>query len=217
MEKIRKNANNIMWVEYWIRKAHPSCADYELYAEKYDESRWICEIKLPLINKTVRSISDEEVKALLNASNKASKLIDEYMKEHPELEITNSYKSKRWEVTSDENGRVKSIGMSVEWRKRLGRQTQKKVELSAVTITKALEKINKINNTTEGLFVKAYDVKLFGNKTGEEIDNQVYEMTRKEYSESLNTCSISVGDDFVIVIGYAKVKESIDDEKSELC
>ena len=58
MEKIKfkKNANNIMWVEYWIRKAHPSFEEYELTADKYDDCRWICEINLPLINKTVKSI-----------------------------------------------------------------------------------------------------------------------------------------------------------------
>ena len=217
MEKIRKSANNIMWVQHWIKSVNHSSKDYEIYAEKYDESRWICEIELPLINKKVRSISDKEVSVLLNASNKAAKLINEYMKTHRDLNVTNAFKNKRWEIVSDDNGNFISLGMSSKWKKRLGRQTQKKVELSAVTIAKALEKINKINNVTEGLFVKAYDVKLFGNKTREEIDKQVYEMTSKEYSESLNTCSISVSDDFVIVVGYAKVKESIDDEKSELC
>lgn len=28
--KIKKNVNNIMWVEYWIQKVHPSFEDYEL-------------------------------------------------------------------------------------------------------------------------------------------------------------------------------------------
>ena len=109
-QQFKKNANNIMWVEYWIRKAHPSFEEYELYAEKYDNYRWICEIELPLINKTVKSISEKEVNAMLNASEKAAKLINEYMKEHPELVIKNSFKGKRWEIVSDENGKFLSMG-----------------------------------------------------------------------------------------------------------
>ena len=72
--KIKKNANNIMWAEYWIQKAHPSFEDYELSASKYDDYRWICEIELPLINKTVKSISEKEVNAMFNASEKAANL-----------------------------------------------------------------------------------------------------------------------------------------------
>lgn len=33
--KIKKNVNDIMWVEYWIKKAHPSFEDCKLTVEKY--------------------------------------------------------------------------------------------------------------------------------------------------------------------------------------
>ena len=62
--KIKQNANNIMWVEYWIRQAHPTFKNYELSIERYDDYRWICEITLPIINKTVRSISETEINAM---------------------------------------------------------------------------------------------------------------------------------------------------------
>ena len=96
--------------------------EYELTADKYDDYRWICEINLPLINETVKSISEKEINAMLNASEKAAKLIDEYMKNHPELEIRNMFKGKRWEINGDENGKFLSMGMSSAWRSEQGKR-----------------------------------------------------------------------------------------------
>ncbi len=139
IKRINQNANNIMWVEYWIRKAHPSFEEYELFAERYDDYRWICEIKLPLIEKSVKSISEKEVNAMLNASTKAVKLIDEYMKDHPELKIINRFKGKRWEIVSDETGKFVSMGMSSAWRREQGKQMEKMTKDSLETIKKAIK------------------------------------------------------------------------------
>ena len=192
-----------MWVEYWIRKAHPSFEEYELYAEKYDNYRWICEIELPLINKTVKSISEKEVNAMLNASEKAAKLIDEYMKEHPELVIKNSFKGKRWEIVSDENGKFLSMGMSSAWRREQGKQMEKMTRDSLETVKKAIKKLAKINGTSKNLFIQVLDQSLFDeDKSIQDIMYEVNDKIENDYHMTNMTVCYDKDGDSVIVVGY---------------
>lgn len=205
MEKIKfkKNANNIMWVEYWIRKAHPSFEEYELTADKYDDYRWICEINLPLINKTVKSISEKEINAMLNASEKAAKLIDEYMKNHPELEIRNVFKGKRWEINGDENGKLLSMGMSSAWRSERGKQMEKMTKNSLETIKKAIKRLTKINGTSKNLFIQVLDQSLFDeDKSIQDVMYEVNDKIENDYHMRNMTVCYDKDGDSVIVIGY---------------
>ena len=202
-QQFKKNANNIMWVEYWIRKAHPSFEEYELYAEKYDNYRWICEIELPLINKTVKSISEKEVNAMLNASEKAAKLINEYMKEHPELVIKNSFKGKRWEIVSDENGKFLSMGMSSAWRREQGKQMEKMTKDSLEAVKKAIKRIAKINGTSKNLFIQVLDQSLFDeDKPIRDIMYEVNDKIENDYHMTNMTVCYDKDGDSVIVVGY---------------
>ena len=202
-QQLKKNANNIMWVEYWIRKAHPSFEEYELYAEKYDDYRWICEIELPLINKTVKSISEKEVNAMLNASEKAAKLINEYMKEHPELVIKNSFKGKRWEIVSDENGKFLSMGMSSAWRREQGKQMEKMTKDSLEAVKKAIKRIAKINGTSKNLFIQVLDQSLFDeDKPIRDIMYEVNDKIENDYHMTNMTVCYDKDGDSVIVVGY---------------
>lgn len=202
-QKLKKNANNIMWVEYWIRNAHPSFEEYELYAERYDDYRWICEIELPLINKTVKSISEKEVNAMLNASEKAAKLINEYMKEHPELVIRNSFKRKRWEIVSDENGRFLSMGMCSAWRRRQGKQMEKMARDSLEAVKKAIKRLAKINGTSKNLFIQVLDQSFFDeNKSIQDIMYEVNDKIENDYHMSNMTVCYDKDGDSVIVVGY---------------
>ena len=202
-QQFKKNANNIMWVEYWIRKAHPSFEEYELYAEKYDNYRWICEIELPLINKTVKSISEKEVNAMLNASEKAAKLINEYMKEHPELVIKNSFKGKRWEIVSDENGKFLSMGMSSAWRREQGKQMEKMTRDSLETVKKAIKRLAKINGTSKNLFIQVLDQSLFDeDKPIRDIMYEVNDKIENDYHMTNMTVCYDKDGDSIIVVGY---------------
>ena len=192
-----------MWVDYWIRKAHPSFEEYELYAEKYDNYRWICEIELPLINKTVKSISEKEVNAMLNASEKAAKLINEYMKEHPELVIKNSFKGKRWEIVSDENGKFLSMGMSSAWRREQGKQMEKMTKDSLEAVKKAIKRIAKINGTSKNLFIQVLDQSLFDeDKPIRDIMYEVNDKIENDYHMTNMTVCYDKDGDSVIVVGY---------------
>lgn len=206
--KIKKNANNIMWVEYWIQKAHPLFEDYELTSEKYDDYRWICEIELPLINKTVKSISEKEVNAMFNASEKAAKLIDEYMKNYPELKIINRFKGKRWEINGDENGKFLSMGMSKAWREEQGKQMMKMTSDSLETVKKAIKKIAKINGTSKNLFIQVLDQSLFyDDKTIEEIMHEVNDKIENDFHMSNMTVCYDKDGDSVTVVGHTFPKE----------
>ena len=192
-----------MWVEYWIRKAHPSFEEYVLTAERYDDYRWICEINLPLIEKTVKSISQKEVNAMLNASENAAKLIDEYMKEHPELKIINRFKNKRWEILGDEDGKVLRLGMSNSWRRDIGKQIEKMSNDSITVIKKAIKKLSKINGTSKNLFIQVIDQSLFDDdKTIKEIIDEVNEKIQKEYRIVNMATTYQTDGDSVIVVGY---------------
>lgn len=192
-----------MWVEYWIRKANSSLKYYILTAEKYDDYRWICEIELPLINKTVKSISEKEVYAMLNASEKAAKLIDEYMNNHPELEIINRFKGKRWEINGDENGKFLSMEMNKAWREELGKQMMKMTRDSLEAVKKAIKKIAKINGTSKNLFIQVLDQSLFDDhKTIEEIMHEINDKIENDYHMSNMTVCYDKDGDSVIVVGY---------------
>ena len=52
---------------------------------------------IPTVNKTAKSVSTTEVNAMLNAAKQARKLINEYLKDHPELKnIVDKYWAKDW-------------------------------------------------------------------------------------------------------------------------
>lgn len=200
---ITKNANNIMWVEYWIQQAHPSFKDYELYAEKYDEYRWICEIKLPLIDKTVTAISQKEIQAILNASNKAAKLIDEYMKLHPELHIDNPYKNGHWEIKGNEDGEYESRGLSSKERRRQGSKYIESVNKSMEIVSDAIDKIKKILGDNKGFSIHVYDLSCFpADATINEISSMTNDMLVKELGEKSFKLTSIVKDDHVIAIVF---------------
>ena len=117
-----KSPNKIFWTEYWITKAKRSKEDYILDAVKQTNGKWKCEIKLPLIKKTVTSISSIKINAMLNASSKAAKLIDEYMAKHPELKIPNRFKGKPYHIIIDETGEHYSFRLDEKYKDKVKRQ-----------------------------------------------------------------------------------------------
>ena len=203
MKTTKQNANNIMWVEYWIRKAHPSFEEYVLSAERYDDSRWICEIKLPVMGKTIKSISKTEVAAMINASNKAAKLIDECMKNHPEMVIRNRFKGKRWEIESDEDGRFLTISMNSDWRNRQDKQLKMIADGMLETIKKAVKKLAKINGSSEDLFIQVLDKSLFDkNMSIDDIVSKIDSRLEKEYQTTQLPVCYGIDGNSIIVIGY---------------
>ena len=67
MKKKNKSATTMMWVEYWVEHVDPSQDMFEIWADELQNGKWKCEIELPLINQTVKSISTTQVNAMKNA------------------------------------------------------------------------------------------------------------------------------------------------------
>ena len=200
-EKTKTNASNIKWVEYWIQKAHSSFENYQLTATKCDEHRWICEIELPLINKTIKATSEKEVNAMLNAAEKAAKLINQYMEAHPELKILNRFKDEHWEIESDETGKLLSIGAKEDLRKQPGTMTKLAID-TLETVRKSIEKIVETNGESNNLFIQVLDRSLFDkDKTIEEIIHEVSEKIEKDYHMSCIVACGCKGGNSVIVVG----------------
>lgn len=78
-----------------------------------------------------------------NASDKAAKLINAYMNEHPELKIRNMFKGQEWIFTEDENGKFKCAGRSPRMRVREGKQLQFIMTEFSKAMEKAILRIKK--------------------------------------------------------------------------
>ena len=225
-EGIRKNANNIMWVEYWIERhieqykipAKESGTpfkmegpaprklikyDEEIAAEPYKGNKWICTINIPLVEETIEAIATTEINAMINAADKAAKLINEYLEFHPELRIRNRFKNGHWQIIGDKKGNFIEMGLSPEARKREGKKMTDMMSNSLKTIENAISKLERINGTSKNLFIQVLDKDLFkGNMSTRDILNFITDKIREEYGVLTCTVSFSKTRDHVIVVGY---------------
>lgn len=204
MKKKNKSATTMMWVEYWIEHVDPSQDMFEIWADALPNGKWKCEIELPLINKTVKSIATTQVNAMKNASDKAAKFINEYMKEHPELIVRNMFKGKEWVFEEDESGNFKSAGRSSRMRAREGKQLQWMMEESSKAVEKAISRIKKVNGSTKNLFIQAIDKSFF--KEDDSIEDIQTKIRNKMLGDStdwwISWVSTSIAENCVIAVGY---------------
>ena len=161
---MRKSANNYFFVCYWLTKYGLETDNPDVTAKMREDGKWVCNINLPLINKEVTSVARTEVNAMYNSSNKAAKLIEEYILLHPELHIKNIFKGTHYIFEEDSLGRFLSAMVSHEQRLKEGKMMTKQLEDSLRIIEKAIEKIEKINRVTKGLFLQVVDKSCINNK-----------------------------------------------------
>ena len=125
------------------------------------------------------------------------------MKEHPELKIKNTFKDKRWEIISDEDGKFISIGMSSAWRRELGQEMQKMMEDSIEAVKESIKKLAKINGSSENLYIQVLDQSLFDdNLTANDIVMEVNDKLNKDYQIMPLTVCYGKEGNSVIVVGY---------------
>ena len=65
---------------------------------------YVCEIRLPLIEKTVIGIGDSKIDSIDNATKQASTLIDEYLSANPNVTVENYFNGKEYVLEEDDNG-----------------------------------------------------------------------------------------------------------------
>lgn len=179
--KINKTANNIVWVEAWIKQAHPSL-DFEISAEPHN-GKWKCEFDIPTVNKTVKSISNTEVNAMLNAAKKARKIINEYLVDRPELKgIVGDYWSKGWIIEEDESGSFLGLGRSDKVIRSESEKYIQRIGASRRAIETALDKVEKIFNYRGNLNIQVIDKKLLGdNPDLKELEQRVWDNYKEMY------------------------------------
>ena len=203
--KTNKSANNIMWVEAWIKQAHPSL-DFEISAETY-KGKWKCEFEIPIVNRVVKSISTTEVNAMLNAAKQARKLISGYLINHQETKITvDKYLAKDWVIKEDEKGHFVSLSRSQRAIRKDSAVFVQKIELLKRVIDTAMNRIEKIFDYRGSLNIQVIDRHLFGNNLKlQEIEEKAWNNYRKTYcmdNDLPRWQTTHVTDDNVILVRY---------------
>ncbi len=203
--KTSKTANNIMWVEAWIKQAHPSL-DFEISAKPY-KGKWICEFNIPTVNKIAKSISSTEVNAMLNAARKARKLINDYLEGHPELRnMVDKYWERDWIIEEDENGYFMSLCRSQKAIRKESKKFVQKIELLKRVIDTAIDKIEKIFDYRGSLNIQVIDRKLLSKDLNlQEIEQKAWDNYRKTYcmdNDLPRWQTTHVIDDNVILVRY---------------
>ncbi len=129
----------------------PSGDDFEESSIKLPDGRWLCQLKLPLINKTVKTIGKTETNALYGTARKAAKLIDEYIAEHPEINIRNDCKGVPVMYELSEDGRIVCSQPSKSYCASTTKKYMSQYIRSNALIKTTNEKISKIFSSPKNL------------------------------------------------------------------
>ncbi len=97
------NADKVIKTINWI--ANDDNSDSLLQPFKKDDV-YVCEIYLPLIEKTIIGIGDSKVDSINNAAEQTSKLIDEYLSKNPTTSIKDYFGGKQYILEEDDNGNI---------------------------------------------------------------------------------------------------------------
>ena len=198
-----KNANNMMWVEYWIGRFDPHREVIDIWGYEQPNGKWKCEIELPLINKVVKAISKTQTGSMKNATDRAAKLINEYMKEHPECELKNKFKGKQYCFTEDEQGHVITVGLSEEAEEAIMRKTRQIATESQKAVKTALEKIKRLNGSEEGVYIETIKLSDVGeDATSQQINMRLWEHFQKAHDYQIQAINWVLFGESVIGIGY---------------
>lgn len=178
--KTYQNANKIMWVEYWVNRVQHKFDDFQVEAQKVGD-KWVCEIKLPYIRKTVTSRSSTEIGAMQRSSQKAARLIEKYIEDHPERSLPNRFKNGHWEVLYDEMGFVYKR-MRVDYKQKQLAADEKMRNDSIKAVKKCIDRLRRIIGSSKDLFIHVLDESLFdSNKTENEKIMEMNEKLQKDY------------------------------------
>ena len=137
-----RTANKMAYVERWVSHFGDDENRDAVIAEKQPNGKWLCEIELPLINQTIRHESTNHMNALLKASEKATKVIQFYLLNHPEVKWIPLSKVRNWELTTNDDGYM-SLNLTKNYRRKIGKQMEQDRIDSINIIKKALAKLNK--------------------------------------------------------------------------
>ena len=103
-EKMKRiEANKVIKTLNWIAQADED-GQSVLEPKLNKKGIYECEIRLPLIEKTVIGLGDDKLESIDNATQQTSNLIDEYLDEYPKTEIRNVFGNQRYVLEEDDSG-----------------------------------------------------------------------------------------------------------------
>lgn len=199
---MKKSANKTVYIDLWLRFNGDPHSD-GVTATKLPSGKWMCEINLPLVNQTVKSVASTEINAMANASEKAVPLVEKYLSEHPDVEFLPRSTVRHYEFFTDENGYA-GLRENSEYRKKYGMKTLKMNQDSAKAVEKAVARIKKINGTDKNLFIQVIDKHFFkDDDTIKDIQNIICD---KMLADTCDYCIswliTSIVGNCVIAVGY---------------
>ena len=203
-KRFHKSATSMVWVDYWIEHFDSSNKHSEIYADELEDGRWRCEINLPLICDKIVSTSKTEVGAIKNASDKAARVINQYMNSHPELSIQNPYKGKNYIFEEDDYGRYKSAHLSNLERKRMANHFENANSSSIKIIQNAIKRIAKLYGTSDNLLIQVLDQSLFDDdKPICQILNEYVDQTEIKFNTTSTSAFYDKDIGKFILIGFS--------------
>ena len=213
MEKTNKifKANKIEYVERWVRNYGKSKEYDGVEAKKTPSGKWLCEIELPLVNQTIKALSNTEINAMLNAADKATRAIKQYLKEHPDVKWPPLSKFRHWEIEMGEYGFV-SMHLNEEYRSRIGMQLVQMQQESIKAVKKSIARIKRINGSDKGMFIQVLDRSLFDkDATNDEIFKKIHDAMYYKHNIFVSSIGCDSDNDHVIMIGYSSTREEFEE------
>ena len=216
MDKKRRTANKVIWVEKWL-KEFGSKDDLDMItATKRLDGKWESTLKLPKVEEYIRLEADTEVGAIIKMGEVATDCIKKYLNENKDIKFPSLSKTRNWIIESDEEGNFKSIGMSDAARRKAGEAFLKSSTQSIEAIAKAVEKVKRINGENKGLLIRVYDRTNFpAIYSDRKIMGEVTDRLYKELKSSYAGVTIQIKGSYVIAIGYNDVDSEWEEESYE--
>jgi len=97
------NADNVVKVLNWITQIKDNVQS-EIEPKLNKNGIYECQIQLPKIDALVVGIGKSKLESIDSATQKASKLIDEYIEKYPSEKIKNSINQYRYTLEEDDDG-----------------------------------------------------------------------------------------------------------------
>ena len=212
MEKTNKTfkANKIAYVNRWVMHFGKDKKFDGVKANQLTDGRWLCQIELPLINQTIEAVATTEINAMLNAADKATRLIKHYLENNPDVKWIPLSKFRHWEIEMCEHGFV-SLHLNSEYSKKMGQEMLKIQQESIKAVKKAISRIKNVNNSDKDLFIQVLDKSLFNeNDTNDDIYKKIFNVLYEQHNIFVSSLECDIENNHVIVIGYSSTREEFE-------
>lgn len=200
----RIEVKEIVTVVNWVSQVDEELADEILSPKKNKDGDWTSEVKLPLINKTVIGLGKDKLESIKNMAIKASQLIEEYTKEHPEIKVKDLFGADCYDLIEDNDGYV-SIEISNKERKKQGLIDMeiftKMQDFGKSVLDEFEEKLGKYGD----LFLSVQSVSLFDKElTEDQIIKITHDSIPDNPSAGVTKSTTFVKDGLVVTVGLTE-------------